>query len=475
MGTRTLAPELPGDLEWVNTQEPARLHALRGRVVLLHFWTHSNVHAQHVVPDLRYFENKYHDGVTVLGVHCPKFTAERTGASVLKAVNRLYIRHAVANDADFRLWQLFSIKSWPTVVVIDTEGQVAATLVGEGRRAELDALIAGLLDEAAQRDTRRYDSASAVHRAEPKLPLRFPSRVLATEQVLYVADAGHNRILEVSHEGRILRQFGSGNPGYWDGRGTDAGFCNPGGMALIKDYLYVADTDNHAIRRIRLHNGDVDTVAGNGQIGYVATPNEPPTDQSLNSPVDLAAVSDCLLIAMAGCHQIWELDLGHGRLNCWLGQGNHDWTDGLPDNVCFAKPSSLAVQTQMLYVADADSSAIRAVRLVDRQTKTLVGHGLYEFGDADGLPERARLQHPCAIALDASGSILWVLDTFNNKLKALSLRGGGVRTLALPYRFHEPTGISVAAKAIWIANTNAHEVVRVDAGSGQIKHLPIGE
>jgi sugar lactone lactonase YvrE len=476
MTTKQRAPELPEALDWVNTQDAPHLSQLRGRVVLLHFWTHSNINCQHVINDLRYFENKYHDGITVLGLHCPKFTAERSSSSVLKAVNRFYVRHAVANDLEFRAWQTFSIKAWPSVVVIDTEGYLSTVVQGEGQRNELDAVITRLLDEGAQRDLRSYESASAVVRAEPKLPLRFPSRVLATEQLLYVADSGHNRILEVTHDGRILRQFGSGNPGYWDGRGTDAGFSNPSGMALIKDILYVADTDNHAIRRIRLHNADIDTVSGTGQIGYDELEiNAPYASLALNSPIDLVANQDRLFVALAGRNQVMELDLGQGRVNSLLGSGRHDWVDGTIDNMCLARPSGLALQAQTLFIADADSSSIRLVRFVDHQSKSMVGQGLYQFGDVDGGAEKAQLQYPNALALDSGGSILWIADTFNNKIKALSLRGGGVRSLALNYRFHEPTGISVAAKAIWIANTNAHEIVRIDAGSGQIRHLPIGE
>jgi len=126
-------------------------------------------------------------------------------------------------------------------------------------------------------------------------------------------------------------------------------------------------------------------------------------------------------------------------------------------------------------VADADSSSVRSVRFLDLHVKTLIGVGLYDFGDVDGLPAAVRLQYPTALAVDPGGSILWVADTYNNKIKALSLRGGGVRTLALPYRFHEPTGISVGSGSLWIANTNAHEIVRIDTGSGVIRRLPVGE
>jgi DNA-binding beta-propeller fold protein YncE len=247
-------------------------------------------------------------------------------------------------------------------------------------------------------------------------------------------------------------------------------------MTIIKDALYVADTGNHAIRRIRLLSAEVETVAGTGQPGAViARDHADPRTVPLNSPVDVSGSAERLFIANAANNQVWVLDLGRNRIGVFVGSGHHGFVDGTGEGAQLAKPMGLATQAQMLYIADADSSSIRAVRFIDNNVKTLIGAGLYEFGDADGLPDKARLQHPTGVALDPGGSILWVADTYNNKIKALSLRGGGARTLALPYRFHEPTGISVAAKSLWIANTNAHEIVRIDTGSGQIKRLPVGE
>jgi DNA-binding beta-propeller fold protein YncE len=473
---RVPAPELPDELEWVNTREPVRLGALRGRVVVLNFWCNSSINAQHTLPDLRHLENKYHDGLSVLSIHCPRFPAERVSAHVLKAVNRAFIRHPVASDPDFRAWQLFKVPAWPTLVVLDTEGNIARTLVGEGHRATLDPLVHQLLEDAARRDARVYESALPVSRPEPKMPLRFPGRVLANETALYVADSGHNRILETTHDGRILRQFGSGNPGFWDGKAIDAGFSNPQGLAIVKDVLYVADQGNHAIRRVRLHTGEVDTLCGTGQQGHVVVEDSDALrETALNAPCDLAAAGERIYVAMAGANQVWALDLARQRIGRIAGTGANASHDGGIDVAAFARPSGVVSHGQMVYVADADGSAIRSIRLIDLQVRTLAGAGPWDPGDVDGVPEKARLQAPGAIALDPGGAILWVADTLNSKIKALSLRGGGVRTLALPFRFHEPGGLSVAARALWVANTNAHEVVRIDTASGQIKRLPIGE
>ena len=474
MNARVAAPELP-NLEWVNTDEPPVLEQLRGRVTLLYFWTFDCVNCINSLPDVRYLENKYHDGLSVIGVHTPKYPAQRSAANVLKAVNRNHIRHAVANDPGFSLWQAYGVQSWPTLAVIDAQGQLAALLPGEGRRPEADTLIAQLLDEAAASDLRVYESSASVARREPNTALSFPGKLLATDSALWVADSGHNRILECDHDGRVVRQIGSGNPGYWDGRGVDAGFSNPQGMVLIKDTLVVADTGNHAVRRIRLLNAEVETLAGTGELGR-DTPHDysEPAKVAMSAPMDVAALGDYLYIAVSGQNQVWQLDLNANRLSVLAGNGQLSLADGDGMLASFAQPGSLSVIGQQLVVADTASSSIRLLRLLDKRVTTLIGAGLYDFGDVTGKREVARLQHPLAVAADPRG-LIFVADSYNGKIKALNMRSGEVRTLNMPYRFEEPAGLSLAAGALWIANTNAHEVVRVDLGTGKMKRLTIDE
>lgn len=475
MNARVAAPELPPALEWINTDQSPTLDALRGRIVLINFWTYDCVNCINLLPDLRYFENKYHDGLSVIGVHAPKYDYQRQASSVLKAVNRHHIRYPVASDPSYLMWQAYGVKSWPTLAVIDAQGQLAALLPGEGRRQESDALIGHLLDEAAANDVRVYESVVNTIRPEPRTVLQFPAKLLATDSGLWIADSGHNRILECNHEGRVQRQFGSGNPGYWDGRSQDSGFSDPQGLAIVKNALYVADTGNHAIRRISLLKGEVETVAGTGVLGH-DLPHEyiEPTKVSMSAPTDVAALGDNLYIAVSGQNQIWQLDLNRNKLVALAGSGQLGIADGTGVAASFAQPSGLSMIGQQLVVADAAASAIRLVRLLDNRVSTLIGVGLYDFGDVAGKREVARLQHPLAVCADARG-LVFVADSYNGKIKALNLKSGELRALNLPYRFNEPAGLALAAGALWIANTNAHEIVRVDLSSGQIKRLTISE
>jgi len=472
--SRAPAPEIPVDLEWVNATRAPQLAELRGRVILLWFFAYDCVNCWGVVPDLRYLEDKYHDGLTVLGVHCPKYPQQTSGEAVLRAVNRHRLRHAVANDPGFRLWQEYGVKAWPSVVLIDAEGRFAALFAGEGRRGEIDAMIARLLEEAAMRDLRIYEPAPPALRPEPRMPLSFPGKLLADTKNLYIADSGHHRILECAHDGRVLRQFGSGNPGFSDGTQGEACFDDPQGLARWRDTLFVADRGNHSIRRISLGTGAIDTLAGHGRAGRMRPIDLPAREVSLHTPSDIAVLGDDLLVAVSGLHQIWRIDLVEEKVTVLAGAGQLGLADGIGADACFAQPSGLGVLGRQLVVADAAASAIRWVHVDEARVDTAIGVGLYEFGDSGGGRQEARLQNPLAVAVDPRG-IVFIADSYNNAIKVLNRKSGEARTLRIGYRFHEPSGLSLAAGVLWVANTNLHEVARVDLATGGVKHVPVGE
>ncbi len=474
--TRIRAPELPDNLDWFNTDEPLTLASQRGKVVLLDFWTYCCINCMHVLPDLRYLENKYPENLTVIGVHSPKFENERVAEQVQKAVNRHHIRHPVANDTKFQLWRAYGIKAWPSIIFIDPEGYVVGILRGEGRRQQLDELVRKHLDAAEQKGVLAPSPMPSSPQPEPETMLRFPGKVLATRNNLYIADSGRNRILETYHDGKVRRIFGSGTAGMLDGNETAAMFNNPQGMTLVGDFLYVADTDNHSIRRIHLKSGDVMTLAGDGKQGrYVADNFREPLDAQLNSPWDLTYHESNLYIAMAGQHQIWRMNLNHLAIERFAGSGREDIVDGPMESACFAQPSGVAALDNTLYVADSETSSVRVLRTDQGTVSTMLGKGLFDFGDRDGVGQEARLQHPLGLALDPERNALWVADTFNSKIKRIDLQTSEVSKFKFGVPLDEPGGLSLFRDKLFIANTNAHQIVMLDLSSRMAEVVNVRE
>ncbi len=464
--TRIRAPELPDNLDWFNVEQPLTLASQRGKVVLLHFWSYCSINCMHVQPELRYLENKYPNTLSVIGIHSPKFEHERDPGQLQKAINRHHIRHPVANDTKFELWRAFGIKAWPSIIFIDPEGYVVGVLRGEGRRKQLDELISQHIDAAEEKGVLVRSRMPVSVQPEPAAALSFPGKVLATRSSLYIADSGRNRVLETYHDGKIRRIFGSGTAGMLDGAETAAMFSNPQGMVLVGDFLYVADTDNHALRRIHLKSGEVMTLAGTGKQGrYVADHFREPLEAALNSPWDVAYCESNLYIAMAGQHQIWRMNLNHQAIERFAGSGREDIVDGPLDSATFAQPSGLAALGDRLFVADPETSAVRAIELNQGVVTTLVGKGLFDFGDRSGVGREARLQHPLGIAVDEERNALWLADTYNSKIKRIDVRTSEVSTFKINFKLNEPGGLSLYRNKLFIANTNEHQIVALDLQS----------
>ncbi|MFL6332068.1 MAG: thioredoxin-like domain-containing protein [Pyrinomonadaceae bacterium] len=486
---RVRAPELEGGRGWLNTDKPLSIAGLRGKVVLLDFWTYGCVNCMHVIPDLKRLEEKYPNELVVIGVHSAKFENEKETGNIRRIVLRYGLEHPVVNDADFRIWNSYAVRAWPTQVLIDPDGYVVGQVSGEGHYEVIDGAVGELVAEARKRGTLDPRPLKlALERAKTgDLPLAFPGKVLADEKGdrLFVADSNHNRVVVTRLDGSLLYTIGSGARGKRDGPFDAASFDGPQGLALDGEMLYVADTRNHLLRRVDLKGRTVETAAGTGaQLRDYGVRGGPALTTSLNSPWDLALAGRTLYVAMAGPHQIWKLDLDRREVSVYAGTGREARADGKrlgefedPDAAAFAQPSGLAVNSSTLYVSDAESNIVRAI--AGDEVRTLAGGDLFEFGDKDGAGDGVRLQHPLGLALDAGR--LYIADTYNHKLKVLDPRTGRVSTFAGTGKpgqtdgarpeFYEPGGLSVARGKLYVADTNNHAVRVVDLSTKQTTTL----
>jgi hypothetical protein len=468
------APKLHPSLEWLNA-DPQAIEGHRGRVIALVFWNAGSVYCHNLIDQVGKLRARHPTALTVLGIHVPRFDAEIDGRAVLKAANRLEVQFPVANDRHWIAWQHYQVEHWPTVALIDTRGQLRSMHFGDDQQAALETAIAELLDEV-HGVTVPPPEDERTRNAEPRLALSFPSGLAASETHLYVADTGHHRVLECTFEGRVLRQFGNGHAALMDGAAIEAAFNRPRGLAVTRDFLYVADAGNHAVRRVQLLDGTVETLVGSGRAGAPKEGRYPqPKDVSINQPWAVAASGELIYVALAGNNQVWEFDVPNRYLRFIAGTGELGIADGAGRNARFAHPAGVALVHGTLYVIDAVTSALRAVQLQANTVQTLLGQGLYEFGDADGTRGAARLQYPQAVALDPGAPVLWVADSYNGTLRKLRLGGGDVTTHALPHALTQPTALAIAGGALWIADAAAHEVLRHDLNTGLLARVPVGE
>lgn len=473
------APDLDGGIDWINAANPLKIEDLKGRVVLLDFWTLCCINCIHVMPDLAKLEAKYPGVLVVIGVHTPKFENEKKTESIKKAILRYEIKHPVINDADHKIWRRYRVNSWPTLVLIDTEGKVVGKASGEGNYEVLDQYIGKLVKDAKTKGTLKETPLDfKLIKEKEDTPLFFPGKVLADQASnrLFIADSTHHRIVITDLAGQKIDIVGTGVEGFKNGSFDVAQFSDPQGMALEGDTLVVCDRKNHSLRALDLKNRTVVTIAGTGeQDQSTRLGGGPALKTGLNSPWDILRVGKKYFIAMAGHHQIWTYDPALRTVAVYAGNGREDLEDGTLPRSSFAQPSGLATDGKNLYVADSEISAIRSVPFdLDGKVSTLVGEGLFEFGDIDGKGNQVRLQHALGVAY--KDGKLYVADTYNSKLKVLdpmtrvceTYLGGEASKL-----FSEPAGLSFAGDKLYVADTNNHRIQVVDVKTKQTTTLPL--
>lgn len=299
---RVRAPELVGKGGWLNTGDTSyTLADLRGRIVVLDFWTFCCINCLHVLDELRELEEKHRDTVVIIGVHSPKFVHEAEHQSVVDAVERYEVHHPVLDDPELATWKQYAVRAWPTLVVIDPEGYVVAQHAGEGHAHAIQKLVEELEAEHAAKGTLRRGDGPYVAPEAVATDLRFPGKavVLPGSGNFLVSDSTRHQLVELEPDGEtVVRRIGTGGRGF----GPDS-FSEPQGLALLPDgTVIVADTVNHALRTYDPVSGEIKTVAGTGRQWWQGSPTSGPAlEVDLSSPWDVAWWADRVWIAMAAC------------------------------------------------------------------------------------------------------------------------------------------------------------------------------
>jgi thiol-disulfide isomerase/thioredoxin len=465
------APELTGRT-WLNTGgRDLSLAELRGKIVLLDFWTFACVNCLHVLDELRPLEAKYADVLVTLGVHSPKFVHEADPVALAAAVERYSVDHPVLDDPELTTWMHYAVRAWPTLVVVDPQGYVVAQLSGEGHAHSLDTLVAELVATHEAKGTLHRGVGPFVAPPPPDTQLRFPGKVLLLSGGTFlVSDTGHHSLVELAADGEtVLRRIGSHSRGLVDGDSGAARFSEPQGLCLLPEEVrqrvgydvVVADTVNHALRGVRLDDGTVTTVAGTGRQWMPGDPEPADSDPlvPLSSPWDVVWSPELheVVVAMAGIHQLWSFDPVTPALSIWAGTRNEGLLDGPLRGAWFAQPSGVAISADgVVWLADSETSALRFVR--DDTVETVVGQGLFDFGHVDGPGAKALLQHPLGVAVLPDGSIA-VADTYNGAVRRYDPATAEVSTLATGLA--EPSDVVVVDGDLVVVESAAHRLTRL--------------
>jgi hypothetical protein len=449
----------------------------------------------HVLPQLRKLEQKYADILTVIGVHSAKFNAEKSSDNVREAVRRYGIESPVVNDADFEIWKSYAARAWPTLMFLDPAGKVIGRHEGEFPVDTLDEVISQMIAE--------HEPSGLFQRGEFALQseiaageqLSFPGKITADaeRERLIISDSNHRRLIVTDLDGKVETVIGNGESPLVNGdrRGiygsvgfNDPLFDNPQGTAIVGDTIYVADAGIHTIVEIDLDEGVAGTLAGTGEQSLYRHTGGNALRVPLNSPYDLSLYEDTLYIAMAGFHQLWTMNLDERTVATFAGDGVEDIVDGMKPEARLAQPYGIEVSNNTVFFIDSETSSVRVAAIAEEgRVVTLVGTGLFDFGDHDGVGKEALLQHPQGLAV--RNDAIYVADSYNNKIKSIAIGSLQARTIAgsgengyqdgtlAEATFNEPAGLALIDNLIYVADTNNHKIRVVDLETDEVASLEL--
>ncbi|KAJ6646671.1 NHL repeat-containing protein 2 [Pseudolycoriella hygida] len=512
--------EFKEDLDWFNVLEPLSKEFLSGKVVVLDFFTYCCINCIHMLPDLKKIEESYsvEDGLVVIGVHSAKFANEKDSANILSAVQRYNITHPVVNDHETSMWMELKLRCWPTIIILGPKANPIFVKMGEGNFQLLEKYVAAAMKfykEQNQIKSHSLPLNPAADLITPNLSLKFPGKIACTKtngndaipELYAISDTGNHRIIIITASGEVINKIGGKQAGYVDGDLSQAKFNSPQGVCFLNEkILFVADTENHAVRRIDLIEKSVTTIAGTGVQGFDFVGGKMGAEQEISSPWDVAvyktrdmdmtfhldgvtvAEKNVVIVAAAGTHQIWAVCIDDviwwkfkkytaGTVVVIAGNGKEEnRNNSYPQNAAFAQPSGLSIGSNEMFIADSESSCIRKLSLVDGKVLAVVGgdrnpKNLFAYGDVDGQGIAAKLQHPLGVCFNSKDNSVYVADSYNHKIKRINVTTNHCETCNIVEEsskdvmvFSEPGGLCLnpTGDTLYVANTNNHSIELVD-------------
>jgi thiol-disulfide isomerase/thioredoxin len=485
----TKASEFPPDFDWINTKEPLSIENLKGHIIVLDFWTYCCINCMHTLPVLAELEKKYDcQPVVFIGVHSAKFFNEQDRKNIEQAVARYEISHPVIVDKKMAVWNKFGVTGWPTIVIIDPNGTLVYRQSGEGQKDMIEDTIDVLLEKHAKSHTLAREPIKIVKTMQKNsATLSFPGKISISNNRIAISDSNHNRVIVTDLSGKILHTIGSGKAGLEDGNFSEASFFRPQGVAWKDDLIFVADTENHALRKINLRDNQVTTLVGTGKQGPWRSPGGKGKETAISSPWDVAIKNNLVFIAMAGNHQIWTYDISIDFARPFAGNGQEDIVDANRMQAQLAQPSGIFAYNDVIFFTDSETSSVREIDLKTDHVRTIAGHGLFTFGHKDGKTSESLFQHP--LGLCAVGDRIFVADTYNSSIREINHDNDSVVTLVGKQGtdtmcrlddpscdtlgLYEPSDVEWHQDKLYITDTNNHLIRIYDLKTNVLSTLDI--
>ncbi len=465
---------------WLNLARKLEKKDLKSRIILLDFWTHSCVNCLHAIPEIKQLEKEFGNKILVIGVHSGKFENEKDIESIRKAVLRYKIHHPVINDSMLKIWNEFEINARPTFVLIDPRGRVKETYIGENDI------------KYARKDIKKLVEKYRYHLNRDELPilleknkiiktvLNYPTKISYSKNFAYksysgpaffVANSARNSVIVAKENGEIITQIGLKDSGLQDGIFDVARFNFPSGILYSDGVLYVADTQNHALRAINFKSGRVETLIGNKEMGQVLKGETDALNFSLALPLDLEFFGDKNKIAIAnsGTNQILLFDVKTKKIKPLAGSGIEGNVDGKFPKNSLAQTSSLSFYDDKLYFIDSSTSSLRVYEK-DGNVRTLIGNNISDFGGhKNGDKKTALMQHPLDLFVNKNG--IYISDSFNHKIRKYQFNSKEIKDLFGDKRgnsigedaeFDEPDGVVVVDNNMFVVDANNNRIVKIN-------------
>lgn len=470
--------------KWLNVVEPLKNSDLKGKIVVLHFWSYSCTSCIESIEKLKELDSQNPDSIAIIGIHAPIFDNEKSYSSVKKAVIHHEISYPVINDSNLDLAKKFDAKANPTFLIYGLNGKLNKKYVGANSIKEVSEHVKKMIDK--NKFSINHSKLPIVLEKNINITnlLTSPTKIIYVEKFSYknieipvfiVANSGQNSILVVNMTGEIILKIGSGLKGMVDGDVVEARFSYPQGILYYNKNLYIADTGNNSIRLFDFENQKVKTLIGSGERGEIIQVKKSEIKNiDLSAPTDLEFFPDKSNIAISnsGTNQILIFDIKNKTIAILAGNGESGEDDGVYPENSLAQTSDMTVYGDKLYFVDGMTSSLRVLNK-DGVLKTL-----YSTQKSPNFAKK--LQNPKALIVDDTG--VYIADSFNHVIRKYdfgsqqlnnllgSSKGENVGTQT---SFDEPSGIVAIIDKFYVVDSNNNRIIAVNRANGSSTLLDI--